>query len=298
MSRLTVSPQSPYYIDGALHFVHQSNIQLLSNINYYPQFREKLESFKKLIISLVAENKSKTFIHFGDGDYYFHKQQPVGSAKPGKRALSKPYSEIDINRFIEGYKKCDYHCIEYLEFGAIQKLKELYPQLIENSIPTEFLYGLTSNKWFFREFKGKIGLIGSGNKLNVIKELMKYHEYREYLGLEKFNDYINIPERFACDDLNGTISMIKEQLERADPETRIYLFGVGHVKSGLIHELPKIKNAVYLDIGAGIDAIAGLIEPERPYAYGWNNYRMRNYNYNDIDLLQYKYNEDKNLKFL
>ena len=44
MSHLTVSPQSPYYIDGALHFVHQSNIQLLSNINYYPQFREKLES--------------------------------------------------------------------------------------------------------------------------------------------------------------------------------------------------------------------------------------------------------------
>jgi hypothetical protein len=298
MASNAVSPQSPYFIKGTLHFVHASNIPLLSNINYCPDFNQRLESFKALIIKLVNNNESKTFIHFGDGDYYFHKQQPVGSARPGKRALSKPYSEIDIKRFIEGYKKCDYHCIEYLEFGAIQKLQELYPQLIQNTIPTEFLYGLTLNKWFFNEFKGKIGLIGSGNKLNIIKELMKYDEYKKYLGIEKFNDYINIPERFACDDLDGTINMVKSQLEKADPETRIYLFGVGHVKSGLIHELPKIKNAVYLDIGAGIDAIAGLIEPERPYAYGWNNYRMRTYNYNDIDLLQYRYIEDKNLKFL
>ena len=298
MNNKTLPLSSLYYIDNTLHYIHQGNISLLSNNNYYPQFKEKMIEFKNLITRLVHENKSKTFIHFGDGDYFFHKQQPVGSATPGKRALSKPYSEIDINRFIEGYKNCDYHCIEYLENGAITKLQELYPYLIKNTIPTEFLYGLTMNKWFFREFKGKIGLIGSGNKLNVIKELMKCHEYKKYLGLEKFNDYINIPERFACDDLDGTINMVKEQLEKADPETRIYLFGVGHVKSGLIHELPKFKNAIYLDIGAGIDAIAGLIEPERPYAYGWNNYRMRNYNYNNIDLLNYSYNKDNNLKIL
>jgi hypothetical protein len=293
-----VSPQSPYYIDGTLHIVYNSNESLIDNVDYYPEFKEKLESFKTLIIKLVEENKSKTFIHFGDGDYYFHKQQPVGSAAPGKRALSKPYSEIDMKRFIEGYKKCDYHCIEYLEFGLISKLKELYPHLTKNTIPTEFLYGLTMNKWFLREFKGKIGLIGSVNKLNVIKELMKYDEYRKYLEIEKFNDYINIPERFSCDDLDKTISIVKSQLEESDPETRIYLFGVGHVKSGLICELPKFKNAVYLDIGAGIDAIAGLIERGRPYSYGWINYRMRNYNYNNIDLLNYEYNKDNNLKYL
>ena len=79
--------------------------------------------------------------------------------------------------------------------------------------------------------------------------------------------------------------MVKEQLEKANNETFIFLYGVGHVKSGLIHHLPKFKNAIYLDVGAGIDAIAGIIDPERPYAYGWNNYRMKNYNYSGIDLL-------------
>ena len=78
----------------------------------------------------------------------------------------------------------------------------------------------------------------------------------------------------------------------------IYLYGVGHVKSGLIHHLPKIKNAIYLDIGAGIDGIAGLIDPERPYASDWINYQMKDYNYGNIDLLQYTRNNDKKFKII
>ena len=37
----------------------------------------------------------------------------------------------------------------------------------------------------------------------------------------------------------------------------------------------EIKNAIYLDIGAGIDALAGLIDPDRPYASSWINYQMK-----------------------
>mgnify|MGYP003975534945 CR=1 FL=1 len=290
--------QSIYHIEGTKHFVHASNQVLLRNPNHFPNFQKKLEEFKNLVSNLVASNKSATFIHFGDGDYYFHREDPKGSARPGKRALSVPYNKLDMNRFREGWLACDYHCIEYLEVGAIPKLIKLYPRVVPNTIPTEFLYGLTMNKWFFKTFAGKIGLIGSGNKLNVIKELMKHKVYQDYLGLENFNDYIRIPERFACDNLDNTIEMVRKQLEQANPSTCIYLYGVGHVKSGLIHELPKIKNAVYLDVGAGIDAIAGLIEPERPYAYGWHNHRLKNYDYSHIDLLQYRVNEDRNLKII
>ena len=154
------------------------------------------------------------------------------------------------------------------------------------------------NKWFLKTFNGKIGLIGAGDKLDIIKELMKYDEYREYLGINNFNDYIKVPQKFACDNLNETIRMVKEQLEKSKDETFVFLFGVGHVKSGLIHHLPKFKNAIYLDVGAGIDGLAGLIDTDRPYSGDWVNYRMKNYNYNNIDLLNYDINNDYNLKLV
>jgi len=284
-----------YKIDGAEHFMHDNQL-FLKDTNFFPDFQEKIQEFKSQIIKEVENNEGKSYVHFGDGDYYFLKNIPIGSAKPGKRALSIPYNKFNIQPFRAGWEKADYHCVEYLEKGMSEKLNELYPG--QKTIPTEYLYGLTSNKWFFKTFKGKIGLIGAGPKLDLIKELMKHSEYKEYLGLEKFNDYIKIPQKFACDNLENTINMVKEQLEKADPNTRIYLYGVGHVKSGLMHHLPNIKKAIYLDVGAGIDGIAGLLDPYRPYAKGWINHRLRNYDYSKLDLLNYNNNNDNKIKYL
>tara|TARA_B110000008_G_scaffold279550_1_gene327162 strand:- start:1567 stop:2433 length:867 start_codon:yes stop_codon:yes gene_type:complete len=284
-----------YKIEGTDHNI--GNKYYLKHANYFPDFQKRLQDFKSLLLRQVEfEEEGASYVHFGDGDYFFLKNIPTGSAKPGKRALSISYDKFDISPFREGWKKADYHCVEYLEEGMIEKLNELYPG--QNTIPTEYLYGLTANKWFFKTFQGKIGLIGAGPKMKLIKELMKHKEYQEYLGLEKFNDYIEIPQKFACDNLSDTINMVKSQLERADPNTRLYLYGVGHVKSGLIHHLPRFKKAVYLDIGAGIDGIAGLLDKDRPYAKNWINYRLKNYDYSHLDLLNYKENKDNSKVFL
>ena len=283
-----------YKIEGAEH--NPGGKTYLNDKNFFPEFQKRLEEFKNKIINQVENNEGKTYVHFGDGDYFFLKNIPVGSARPGKRALSVPYNQFDITPFREGWINADYHCVEYLEKGMPEKLNELYPS--QKTIPTEYLYGLTSNKWFLKTFKGKIGLIGAGPKLDLIKELMKHKKYQEYLGLEKFNDYIKIPQKFACDNLNNTINMVKEQLEKADPDTRVYLYGVGHVKSGLMHHLPNIKKAIYLDVGAGIDGIAGLLDPDRPYAKAWINHRLRNYDYSKLDLLNYSQQRDKNIVYL
>ena len=284
-----------YKIKGTEHSMHPNQL-FLKDPTFFPQFQEGLLQFKNMILKQVESNVGASYVHFGDGDYYFLKNVPIGSARPGKRALSIPYDKFNIKPFREGWAKADYHCVEYLENGMLQKLNELYPG--QPSIPTEYLYGLTSNKWFFKTFQGKIGLIGAGPKMDVIKELMKHEKYQEYLGLKQFNDYIKIPQKFACDNLDNTLNMVKEQLEKANPNTRIYLYGVGHVKSGLIHHLPKFKKAIYLDVGAGIDGIAGLLDPERPYAMGWVNHRLKNYDYSNLDLLNYKKQSDKQLKYL
>ena len=249
----------------------------------YPKFQEELEEFKHLLIELVYLNEPKTFYKFGDGDYYFLNKIPTGSATPGRRALSKSYDEINHDAFVKGAQECDYYTCEIYPENRVN-----YIDVIQRRIdyPAEFGYGLVANKWLLKTFAGQIGLIGAGLKLNIIKNLMEAPQYQEYLGLEKFEDYISLPQKFACDDLEATEEMVASQLIKST--SKIFLMGMGHVKSGLIHRLSKYRNAVFLDVGASIDALAGIIDIDRPYMADWTNYQIDDVQlYKGVDLLAY-----------
>ena len=250
----------------------------------YPEFQEKLEEFKKFLVDSVENNKSITIYKFGDGDYYFLQKMPVGSATPGRRALSKSYESIGHERFVEGAQLCDYYTCEIYPENIAH-----YKEVIQRDIdfPAEYGYGLVTNKWLLQTFAGKIGLIGANTKMNIIENLMEAPQYQEYLGLEKFEDYISLPQKFACDDLDATEKMVGEQLEKST--SKIFLMGMGHVKSGLIHRLKKYTDAVFYDVGASIDAIAGVIDTDRPYAGDWTNYQIDEQElYDGVDLLAYE----------
>lgn len=247
----------------------------------HPDFQDKLSQFKETLVSCVSNKECKTFYKFGDGDYYFLKGQGVGSASPGRRALSKNYSDIKHEEFVSGVTPNDYIGVELYNRGLFSSL---YP---ERSIDynAEYGYGLTANTWLTRTFGESIGVIGAGPKIDLIKELMYNEEYQEYLGLNKFTDYITIPQKFACDDIDETERMVGEQLKNSS--SSIFLLGVGHVKSALLHRMKKYTNSVFLDIGSGIDALAGIIDHNRPYMGDWVNYRVSNFDYDTLDILQY-----------
>ncbi len=250
----------------------------------YPKFQEELEEFKDLLKKLVDFNQSRTFYKFGDCDYYFLNKIPTGSATPGRRALSKSYDEIDHDAFVKGAQECDYYTCEIYPENRVNYLDVIQRQI---DFPAEFGYGLVANKWLLKTFAGQIGLIGAGSKLNIIKHLMEAPQYQEYLGLEKFEDYISLPQKFACDDLEATEKMVASQLMKST--SKIFLMGMGHVKSGLIHRLPKYRNAVFLDVGASIDALAGIIDVDRPFAGDWTNYQIDDVQlYKGIDFLAYE----------
>ena len=250
----------------------------------YPQFQEELEEFKHLLIELVYLKEPKTFYKFGDGDYYFLNKIPTGSATPGRRALSKSYDEIDHDAFVKGAQECDYYTCEIYPENRVNFIDVIQRRI---DYPAEFGYGLVANKWLLKTFAGQIGLIGAGAKLNIIKNLMEAPQYQEYLGLEKFEDYISLPQKFACDDLDATEEMVASQLMKST--SKIFLMGMGHVKSGLIHRLSKYRNAVFLDVGASIDALAGIIDVDRPYAGDWTNYQIDDVQlYKGIDFLAYE----------
>ena len=269
-----------YKIEGT---INNDQNPCFSDPNTFPNFQEELERFKSVMIELVDSNSSVTFYKYGDGDYYFLKKQSVGSATPGRRALSKSYDAIRHEKFVEGAQLCDmYTCEIYPEN------RSAFAEVINREIdfPAEYGYGLVSNKWFFQTFAGKIGLIGADRKIEIIKNLMEADQYQEYLNLEKFEDYIKLPQQFACDDLDATEKMVAEQLEKST--SKIFLMGMGHVKSGLIHRLKKYKDAVFLDVGSAIDAIAGVIDIDRPFFGDWTNYQIDDPGlYAGVDLLQY-----------
>ena len=276
-----------YYIDGA---VNTDTHPCFVDSNSYPNFQEDLDRFKDLLLGAVQNgSRPLTFYKFGDGDFYFLKQISTGSAGVGNRALSKDYSDIKHEEFTSGAKLCDYYTCEFYEQNR-NHFKEVIQERID--FPAEFGYGLVANRWLLKTFSGNIGLIGGKEKIDLIQTLMQSTEYQEYLGLEKFEDYISIPQKFACDDINKTELMIADQLKKST--SRIFLLGIGHVKSALLHRLPKHKNAIYLDVGSSIDAIAGIIDPGRPYFAGWTNHQIEDYDYSKIDLLQY--NWDGNIK--
>ena len=269
-----------YKIEGT---INNDQNPCFHNPNTFPNFQEGLEKFKHTLIELVYLNEPKTFYKFGDGDYFFLKKMPVGSATPGRRALSKSYEDINHDDFVKGAQLCDYYTCEIYPENRTH-----YREVIEREIdfPAEYGYGLVTNKWLLQTFSGNIGLIGAGSKLNIIKNLMEAPQYQDYLGLEKFEDYVSLPQKFACDDLVATEKMVAEQLKKST--SKIFLMGMGHVKSGLIHRLKKYSNAVFLDVGASIDALAGIIDVDRPYAGDWTNYQIDDVQlYKGIDFLAY-----------
>ena len=271
-----------YKIDGCINIDIES---FFERQECYPAFQEHLVDYKNLLIDLVNRGESKTFYKFGDGDYWFLRGIASGSATPGRRALAKSYSEINHPQFVDGAKLCDYYTCEIYTHN-----RQFFREVIPNQkihYPAEYGYALIANKWFFETFAGKIGLMGASTKMNLVSELMGAEQYQEYLGLEKFEDYISLPQKFACDDLDATEAMVGEQLEKSS--SKIFLMGMGHVKSGLIHRLKKYTDAVFLDVGAGIDAIAGIIDIGRPYFGDWTNYQIDEKDlYEDVDYLGYE----------
>tara|TARA_B100000900_G_scaffold416277_1_gene450962 strand:- start:38623 stop:39489 length:867 start_codon:yes stop_codon:yes gene_type:complete len=250
----------------------------------FPEFQNKLEEFKNILKKFVNEKQTNVFYKFGDGDYHFLTKSKIGSAKPGNRAIKKPYIFINHKEFVRNAHLNDFYMCELITQNQ-NNFQSFFKK--DMDYPAEYVYGLIANKWLLKNFSGKIGLIGAEPKLELIQLLLNKEEYKNYLGIDSFNDYISIPQKFAVDNLSRVKKDLKTQLNNSTAE--IYFLGVGHVKSALFSELKKYKKAVYLDIGTGIDALAGIIDKNRPYFGLWKNYKLKDsFDYSKIDYLSHK----------
>ena len=276
-----------YRIDGLTNYDQHP---VYSSHKAFPHFKVELERFKNVILDAHTRGMAASFFKFGDGDYYFLKGLPQGIAKPGNRALSKPLSDVDLKTFQNNSSGSDYYMCE-LYPENIAKFQEVFPQKIID-FPAEFSYICTASNWFIRNFKN-VGIIGADEKINLIKRLSEKSEYQNYLGFDGFTSFISVPQKFSCDDLDLQLDSLREQLNNSSAD--IFMVGIGHLKSGVLGELKKYKKAIYVDVGSGIDALAGIIDTERPYFGNWTNFQLKDFDYSRMDYLRFN---GKNIKII
>ncbi len=246
-------------------------------------FAQQYQDFQASLIGLVSRSQACSVYKFGDGDYFFLTEQEVGSAKPGNRALKSAYADLNMSEFRRNAARCDYFTCELLSSNR-DKFSEVFPDSAI-SWPAEYVYASIANRWLTRDLPGPVGLIGAAEKLEIVQQLLSHEEYQEYLGIQDFADYISIPQKFACDSADEVLKAVAAQLEGAS--SRAFLVGVGHVKSYLLSELPSYHDALYLDVGSGIDALAGVVDSRRPYFGSWINFRLPDAKfYKEVDFLQ------------
>lgn len=319
------------------------------NANKSASFQREFMALAKSITVSSVLRKPLSVLRASDGDYYFLRRIPTGSARPGNRALLKGYNEINIDLFrrlfwqndivaINSEKQERNHWRSYLAYLVVERLfaklrmagsagleagsffykvrraADMYLVSIVGSrlisalagwvivlgkgngyrekvsmivrrknMPAEAVYALVATKWIFKKFKNRIGLIGNQAKIELIRELMKRDEYRQYLGMDEFTDYIAVPQRGAVDDVEALAKEIGGQIK--DSKAEIFLVGAGSAKIALMPLFKTYSNAIFIDVGCGLDAIAGVVCQERPYFADWINYRLSGYDYSKIDFL-------------
>jgi len=258
----------------------------------WPTFQSDWISLKESIITDCSNNTGKIYLRIFDGEFHFLSGRKVGNV--GSRHCSKALTPAFLKPFYDGFLQADVVSTQ-LYAAEMRKYRDLFPQRTID-LPMELIYCLVSSRWIFKQFPDSIALIGGHGKIKVIQELMKYSEYRDYLGISTFESYISVPERFACDNTDAVFDAVKGKIESSN--AKIFLFGIGISKLAIAHRFKHIKNAVFIDIGCGLSALSGTTSVERPYFGSWINYRLRHWDYSDVDPIDFKDTATINVKIL
>jgi hypothetical protein len=275
-----------YYLPGTSNKDReQLNGREYNDPNFWPKFQDDWKRF----LEIIKTNQNCVIMRIYDGELYFLQRKRIGNIP--KRHCNQNLKHKDIEPFKQGVKDVDYLCIQLNE-NFMNKFKTMFSRQID--FPMEFCYAIVINKWIFKQYpKGEIALIGGSEKMKIIQELMKRKEYRDYLGIEYFADYISVPERYASNDPEKILEELEHQIQNS--KAKIFLYGIGIAKMAIAPYFRFIKEGTYIDIGSGMSALAGFASIDRPYHGNWINHRIKDYDYNNTDKMDA---DSRNIKIL
>ena len=258
---------------------------------FYPLFQDKITDIMDIITTNVNKRQGIVILRVYDGEFHFLNKHVVGNGPV--RHFSKPLTDEFVLKFKEGVYKVDYVSVQ-LNLNMLEQYKNLFPDR-PIDFPMDIIYGLFANRWILKTFKNRISIIGGTEKLKIIKELMNYPEYRTYIENDMFIDYIEVPERFSCDNTDEIIDTVGEKIKNST--AGVFLFGIGIAKMDIAWKFKKYKNSVFIDIGCGMSALAGMCGIDRPYFGSWKNFRLKQYDYTSADPMDFN-EENGNVVYL
>ncbi len=340
--------KSRYFLQG-IHTDDAGHALYLTENNIRNYGDQSLQAeYKKLISTIqtsVATRTPLSILRASDGDFLFLREIEKGSAKPGRRALTKKYNEINTSLFRSmfwhndiiatnlgpdsvwswrtfitlelpekvlrrifknrlGFTQNSYlrYAIDkitapFLLFGTLPTLiakiysikrgdvyyKKALTLIDGKAVPCEAVYALVATRHIFRNYENEIGIIAGKEKIDVIKQLMRSEDYKKYLGIDSFCEYIEVPQKGAADTVEKLAQSYQSTIKNS--KAKIFLVGAGSSKIALIPLLQMYSDAVFIDVGAGIDAIAGIVCQDRPFFANWVNHRIKNYDYSKVDFM-------------
>jgi hypothetical protein len=270
-----------YRISGCITYNHGDLVAM--KLNYIPNnmFQNKFNELLNLIEDKLNTKSPFSVIRAGDGEAYFLRGKYIGNVS--RRHLTKSTSKINSKLWKERYLKNDLLC-----YDANRDLRLLWIPIVgsdikKNYFPLHAVYALIATKKLFPIIQNrKVGLVGGQNKLKLIQNLFNFSEYRDYLNLSHVNSYIPVPEMGACNDPDRLLSDIISAA-KANP-CDIYLVATGIFKIYMMSVLRDELNCVVIDIGSGMDALAGVIPKDRQCFGSWINFKDSTFKIN-CDLL-------------
>ena len=283
-----------YNLEGTNDINNNRKDKPYQDVNSWPTYQNDYIKFKDYILENYNNEIPIVLIRVYDGEFFF--LQGRKKYNVGKRHVSRELTPEFVEKFKIGSLKCDKFSshLTVLPGGSLNGMyKSVYGDK-NLDYPMEFNYAIVLNKWIFKNFKNQIGLIGGCEKMKVIKKLMDHNEYREYLGIDYFTDYISVPERFSSNNPDKLSEDIKKCLEKST--AKIFLFGIGISKLAVAYKFKEYHNAIYIDAGTCLSALAGTTTKHRPYSADWINFRLRGYDYSKMDPMDHGKNE--NIKLL
>lgn len=309
--------QNCYRIENTSNINKQQLRGCYMDPDYWKDFDKTVEDFKNTMITKIENNENYVVLRVGHSELTaFYKalgSENVAGIFIGRQSKYNTIEDDTVIKMFDSLNSSDVVCGQfgetlliraikaYLEFYNkvkhdiihkkeeclnFEKLYSITDHKYLTSLPLDIIYGLISNKWIFKTFKNRIGLIGSFKKLDIIKHLMTYKEYQDYLNIDYFTDYIGIVEIAALDDKELETKVIGG-IERSNCD--LFLIGCGVSKLKFYHLLKDHnKKCFYLDVGNGIDMIAGLGDNRRPYCGEWINYKSSKINLKYVDAIGHR----------
>ena len=242
-------------------------------VSYCDELLDKIDANVRL-------KKGFSVVRASDGEAYFLQKRAVGNITRRHYTKSTDLDSLDVSPFRQGLLDSD------IRLGDMYKnnrrmFRKIYGREIFSDIPFESVYALFASKRIFRTF-WRLGIIGSDHKIDIIKKLFEHAEYRDYIGRQGIDHYIGVPERGAANDPYGIAERISGQIRE---DIDVYLVGIGIVKLFVIPRMKNFHSNVFLDAGAGISAMAGMVGRERAYFAGWKNFQLNGYDYSQVDTM-------------